>query len=571
MFLPATRDEMKKLGWKSLDVIIVTGDAYIDSPFAGAAVIGKYLLAAGFRVGIIAQPSTAPGAADIERLGEPELYWGVTAGSVDSMVANYTPLKKPRRSDDMTPGGTNGRRPDRATIAYSNLIRRHFKNTRPIVLGGVEASLRRIAHYDYWSDSVRRSVLFDAKADYLVYGMGERPARDLARCLRSGHDPRLIKGICHISKEIPDGFLELPSFEEASADRAKFIDMFNAFYENSDPLTASGLVQRHGDRFLVQNPPQANMTEEELDAVYDLDYEREAHPRDAGAGRIAALDTIRFSITTHRGCYGECNFCAIAVHQGTTVVSRSAASIVAEAEKIARMKDFKGYITDLGGPSANMYGIECAKKVSRGRCADRRCLFPEKCPAMKISHERQIELLKKVAAVPGVKKVFVGSGVRHDMVFEDAEFGRSYMERLVRFHVSGQLKLAPEHSEEAVLRAMGKPGTKHLKQFREEFFKISERAGKKQFLTYYLMAAHPGCGEKEMKKLRDFVVRELGARPEQVQIFTPTPSTYSTLMYYTGMDPFTEKRVYVDRSHEGRQRQKEIITGLKPGVFARKK
>jgi len=562
MFLPETRDEMKRLGWKSLDVIIVTGDAYIDSPYIGAAVIGKYLLASGFRVGIIAQPDPSF-PSDITRLGEPELFWGVTGGSIDSMVANYTPLKKPRKSDDLTPGGENCRRPDRAVIVYSNMIRRNFKNTKPIVLGGIEASLRRIAHYDYWSDTVRRSVLFDAKADYLVYGMGERSAREIALCLRSGHDPRTIPGICHIAKECPAGFVELPSYEEASSDRIKFIDMFDEFYRNNDPVTANGLVQRHGDRYLVQNPPQANMTPEELDAVHDLDFEREAHPLDAAKGRIAAQDTIRFSITTHRGCYGECNFCAIAVHQGATVISRSEGSILREAEKISKLKGFKGNITDLGGPSANMYGIECAKKLSRGKCRDKRCLFPEKCPTLIISHKKQIELLKKVSAIPGVKKVFVGSGVRHDMVFEDNEFGKSYLERLVNYHVSGQLKLAPEHSEESVLRAMGKPGIKYLKEFRAEFFKISERAGKKQFLTYYLIAAHPGCGEKEMKKLRNFVIKELGIRPEQVQIFTPTPSTYSTLMYYTGMDPVTRKWIYVERGHEGKETQKELITKLK--------
>ncbi|OQY07795.1 MAG: YgiQ family radical SAM protein [Desulfobacteraceae bacterium 4572_123] len=493
MFLPTTRTEMNRLGWEKADVILVTGDSYIDSPFMGIAVIGKVLAAAGFKVAVIAQPDVHSDK-DISRLGEPHLFWGISGGSIDSMVANYTALKKRRKKDDYTPGGSNTRRPDRAVIVYANQIRRYFKDTCPIVLGGIEASLRRIAHYDFWSNRVRRSILFDARADYLVYGMGEKAVVALCRHLRAGKNPKDIAGI-------------------------------------------------------------------ELDEVHDLDFERDLHPFYKKQGHVKALATIKFSLTTHRGCYGECNFCAIAVHQGRTIQWRSRRSILKEAELLSRYPDFKGYILDAGGPTANMYGYECTKKLKDGPCPDRRCLFPEICPVLKIDHGRQLALLREIRSIKGVKKVFVASGLRYDLLLADKKNGARYLNEIVIHHTSGQLKVAPEHSEESVLKKMGKCGRAPLVAFKDLFFKFTQDAGKQQFLSYYMIAAHPGCTEKDMKNLASFSTRELRIRPEQVQIFTPTPSTYSTLMYCTQMDPFTRERLFVEKNPGKKEYQKSIVTG----------
>lgn len=562
MFIPTTAEEVKALGWDALDVILVTGDSYIDSPYAGAAVIGKLLLQAGFRVGVIAQPDPAS-TADITRLGEARLFWGVTAGCVDSMVANYTALKKKRRSDDYTPGGQNTRRPDRASMVYTNIIRRAYKNTAPVVLGGIEASLRRVAHYDFWSDSLRRSLLFDAKANYLLYGMAEKAVLELAQALKSGQDGRTIRGLCYIGREKPQGYLEIPSYEAVVASKEAFIDMFNLFYQNNDPLTAKGLVQAHGERYLVQNPPQPVLGQAELDAVYALRYERAQHPYYERQGSVKALETIRFSIPTHRGCYGECNFCAIAVHEGRTVSWRSQPSILAEAREMTKHPLFKGYIFDVGGPTANMYGYECHKKISRGSCRKKRCLTPETCPLMKVDHSPQLSLLREIRHTPGVKKVFVASGIRPDLIQADQACGMEYLGEVVRHHVSGQMKIAPEHSEQRVLELMGKPGKASLVDFREQFNRLSQKAGKEQYLTYYLIAAHPGCTEGDMEKLKRFTSEKLKINPEQVQVFTPTPSTYSSLMYYTEMDPFTRQPVYVEKDPSRKERQKMIVVGKK--------
>ncbi|NTU43298.1 MAG: YgiQ family radical SAM protein [Nitrospirales bacterium] len=560
MFLPTTKDEMRERGWDSLDVILVTGDTYIDSPYIGAAVIGKVLTRAGYRVGIISQPDIKD-SDDIRRLGEPSLFWGITAGSVDSMVANFTALKKRRRSDDFTPGGENNRRPDRASIAYANLIRRHFKGSKPLVLGGIEASLRRISHYDYWEDGIRRSVLFDAKADILVYGMGEKTVLELARRLKTGEDFREIRGICYAAKEPKEGYFLLPSHDEVREDKEKFTEMFHLFYRNSDPLTAQGLCQKQDTRYLIQNPPPPSPTEVELDEIYDIFYEREVHPFYRKQGQVKAQETIRFSITTHRGCYGECNFCAIAVHQGRTISSRSATSILMEAEAITRLPGFKGNISDVGGPTANMYAIECGKKLTKGSCRNKRCLFPESCKQLRVDHTRQRDLLRRLREIPGIRKVFIGSGIRYDMVMEDRVCGNGYLRDVVANHVSGQLKIAPEHTEETVLRRMGKPSARQLIAFKEAFDRLNKEMGKKQFLTYYLIAAHPGCDDRAMEKLRAFTSRELRITPEQVQVFTPLPSTYSTVMYYTDKDPFTGERLFVEKDLRKKERQKEIVTG----------
>jgi len=569
MFLPTTIDEIKRLGWDELDIILVTGDSYIDSPFIGTAVIGKVLAHAGYRVGVIAQPDIS-GVDDIGRLGLPRLFWGVTAGSIDSMVANYTALKKPRKSDDYTPGGENTRRPDRATIVYSNLIRRYTKQVgrafnppshpTPIVLGGIEASLRRVAHYDFWEDAIRRSVLFDAKADYILYGMAEKAVLEFAAALRDGQDPHAIRGLCYIAKAPPEDYLELPAYETVAQDKAAFIEMFHRFYRNNDPISAHGLYQKHADRYLVQNPPALTETQAELDAIYALDFERRQHPFYEQQGKVRALETIGFSISTHRGCYGECNFCAISVHEGTTVRWRSQGSILAEAGRLAKHPDFKGYIQDLGGPTANMYGFECGRKLAKGICSAKRCVYPQICPLMKVNHQPQIDLLRKVRAIPGVKKVFVASGIRYDMLLCDQEHGDDYLREVIENHVSGQMKVAPEHTEEHVLALMGKPGRAGLLEFKTRFNDLNRLAGKRQFLTYYLIAAHPGCSEADMQRVRLFASQKLQIHPEQVQVFTPTPSTYSSLMYYTELDPFTGQTLFVEKDPRRKQRQKEIVT-----------
>ena len=558
MFLPTTPQELSQLGWDQLDVILVTGDSYIDSPYIGTAVIGNLLSKTGYRVGVIAQPDVHS-SQDICRLGEPRLFWGVTAGSIDSMVANYTALKKRRKSDDYTPGGINDRRPNRATIVYTNLIRRFYKNTPPIVLGGIEASLRRIAHYDFWSNRVRASLLFDAKADNILYGMAEKSVLELAEGLRAGNDVRGIRGLCYIARQEKDAYLELPSYEVVRNNNSAFIDMFHTFYQNNDPLSAQGLFQKHGDRFLIQNPPGSYLTQSELDDVYDLDFQRAQHPYYEEQGKVRALETIKFSIPTHRGCYGECNFCAIAVHEGRTVRWRSQQSIQNEARQLTRLPDFKGYILDVGGPTANMYGFECEKKLSQGSCPKKHCLYPQVCPLLKVDHGPQLELLKEIRRIEGVKKVFVASGIRYDMLLSDQKCGTQYLQEVVEHHVSGQMKVAPEHTQDGVLKHMGKPGTQSLLEFKDLFDSSTRAVGKKQFLTYYLIAAHPGCSEEDMKDLKRFATRRLKINPEQVQIFTPTPSTYSSLMYYTETDPFTREPIFVEKEPHKKERQKDIV------------
>ncbi|MGA2781491.1 MAG: YgiQ family radical SAM protein [Smithella sp.] len=560
MFLPTTTAELKKLKWDKLDVILVTGDAYIDSPFIGVSVIGRVLTNAGFRVGVIAQPDWQSNA-DICRLGEPDLFWGISGGCMDSMVANYTATKKKRLSDDLTAGGRNNRRPDRAVVVYANLIRQYFKNTKPMVLGGVEASLRRIAHYDFWSDSIRRSILFDARADVLVYGMAEKATLELARKLRDGRNIKDIRGICYISPTPPPDYIELPAYEKVVADKKNFRQMFNTFYQNNDPLTAQGLFQQHGPRYLVQNPPQPHLTAEELDKIYALDFARDVHPFYQAQGKVKAMETIKFSITSHRGCYGECNFCSIGLHEGRTIINRSEKSIIAEAQKLAALPDFKGYISDVGGSTANMYGIECQKKQMHGACKNKRCLYPHVCTGLKADHSRQINLLKSLRKIKGIKKVFVASGIRYDLLEADKKHCASYMQELVKHHISGQLKVAPEHIASNTLKLMGKPQAQSLLRFKRAFEETTKASGQQQFLTYYFIAAHPGCTEEDMRELKSFAGRELKTNPRQVQIFTPLPSTYSGVMYFTEIDPATGRKIFVEKKTEKKQRQKDIVVG----------
>lgn len=565
---------MRQLGWDRVDVILVSGDAYVDSPYSGTAVVGQVLLQHGFTVAVLSQPDVNDPAA-FKALGEPRLYWGVSAGCVDSMVANYTAAGRRRHQDDFTPGGENNRRPDRATIAYAQAIRAAFHPAKPIALGGIEASLRRVAHYDFWSDKVRRPVIADAKADILLYGMGEHAVVELATALRDGTDWHRMRGLCYLTSQAPTeeavgAFVTLPSFAEVSAKtdegRQAFLKAHRLFAANQDAVTAKTLVQGVDLRWLVHNPPSPPLESDELDAVHDIPYMLDAPPSIRAQGAIRALDTIRFAVTTHRGCYGNCRFCAIAVHQGRRVVSRSADSVVAEVERFTHHPKFRGTIADVGGPTANMYGFDCPRKAKAGACADRDCLFPSCCPALKPDHGPQLGLLRRLRALAGVKHVFVASGIRPDLVAADPRNGCEYVATLAKHHVSGQLKLAPEHVVEHVLAAMGKPGVKSLLAFKEQFDAASRKAGKAQFLTYYFIAAHPGCSESDMRALKTFALKHLKLNPEQVQIFTPTPLTAATAMYYTGLDPATGRKVFVARGLGAKQRQKDILTA-KTGNF----
>jgi len=558
-FLVTTRQEMDSRGWDYLDVILVSGDAYIDSPFIGVSMVGRILEREGYRVGMIGQPDIDSGE-DILRLGEPKLYWGVSGGSVDSMVSNYTATKKFRNSDDYTPGGKNNKRPDRATLVYCNLIRRNFKNTVPIVLGGIEASLRRITHYDYWSNKLRKPILFDSKADYMIYGMGEIALLELTDAIKNKKEPTDIRGVCYISKEPKLEYIQLPSHQECLDDKEKYIDMFDAFYDNNDPISANGLCEKVDSRYLIQNPPSDYLNEEEMDAHSALPFTRELHPYYKKDGEVKCLETIKFSIMTHHGCWGECNFCAIGVHQGRTIRTRSEESILKEAREFTTYNDFKGIISDVGGPTANMYGYECNKKLKLGTCDHQRCVDSRHlCSSMKVNHARNINLLRRVREVPGIKKAFIASGIRYDFITEDKLHGYSYLKELVKHHISGQMKVAPEHTQQHVLDLMGKPGKQTLVDFKKLYDKLNREEGKKQFLTYYLIAAHPGCEEKDMHELKRFTTEELKMNPEQAQVFTPTPSTYSAVMYYTELDPVTRKKIFVEKDMRRKEKQKEIV------------
>ncbi|WP_294892325.1 YgiQ family radical SAM protein [Sulfuricurvum sp. MLSB] len=557
-YLPTTREEMDARGWDRCDVILVSGDAYIDSPFIGVAVVGRILEREGYRVGVIGQPDIA--TDDIMRLGEPRLFWGVSGGSVDSMVANYTATKKFRKSDDYTPGGVNNARPDRAVLAYTNLIRKHFKNTVPIVLGGIEASLRRVTHYDYWTNKLRKPVLFDAKADYLIYGMGEGAIVELPKRLERGESPLDIRGLCYIAKAPVEDYLPLPSHQECLDNKERYIDLFDIFYDNNDPISAKGLCQEVDGRFSIQNPPADYLDEGEMDAVSALPFTRELHPYHRPNGAVKCLETIKFSIMTHQGCWGECNFCAIGVHQGRTIRTRSEESILNEATQFTEYKDFKGIISDVGGPTANMYGYECNKKLKHGTCDHQRCVDDTHlCKKMKVDHTRVINLLRRLREVRGIKKAFVASGVRYDLINEDKRQGYDYLKEMVRYHISGQMKVAPEHTSPHVLHLMNKPGKQTLVDFKKLYDRLNKEEGKNQFLTYYLIAAHPGCTEKDMHDLKRFTTQELKMNPEQAQVFTPTPGTYSAVMYYTEMDPQTRQKIFVEKDTARKEKQKQIV------------
>ena len=562
-FLPVNRGDMEKRGWDELDFLYISGDAYVDHPSFGHAIIMRVLEAAGYRVGIIAQPNWQ-GTKDFKRLGRPRLGVLVSAGNIDSMVNHYTVSKKRRSEELYSPGGKTGMRPDRATIVYCNRIREVFGDI-PILIGGVEASLRRFAHYDYWDDKVRRSILLDSRADILMYGMGERQIVEIADCLASGMDVKditYIKGTCYLSDtdDIYDS-VKIPSFEECVESKKAYAEATRLQYLEQNPYRGKTVVQAHGDKFLVQNPPQEPLSREELDRTYDLHYMKNYHPMYEKHGGIPAISEVKFSLASSRGCFGSCNFCALAFHQGRIVTSRSQESLVKEATEMTKMPDFKGYIHDVGGPTANFRFPACKKQLTVGACKDRQCLYPTPCKNMEISHKEYGELLAKLRNIPGVKKVFIRSGIRFDYLINDKD--DKFFYDLCRHHVSGQLKVAPEHISDNVLKYMGKPSNDVYRRFSEKYKKINEQLGKKQYLVPYLMSSHPGSTLRDAIHLAVYL-RENGINPQQVQDFYPTPGTISTCMFYTGIDPMTGKSVYVPKDAKEKAMQRALLQFNKP-------
>ena len=552
---------MLERGWDELDFVYVSGDAYVDHPSFGMAIITRLLEAHGYRVGVIAQPDWRD-PASVTTLGEPRLGFLVSAGNMDSMVNHFTVAKKRRRSDAYSPGGKAGLRPDHACVVYGNLIRRTYKKT-PVILGGIEASLRRLAHYDYWSDSLKRSILLDSGADLISYGMGERSIIEIADALASGlsvHDLSFIDGTVYKARSLdhlPDDAVVLPSFEAMQSDSRKYATSFAIQHENLNPFSAHILVEEYPhDVFVVQNPPSKPLSMSEMDAVYALPFARDAHPSYAQAGGVPALSEVRFSLTSNRGCMGDCSFCALNFHQGRIIQARSHESLLAEAKLMTEDPAFKGYIHDVGGPTANFRVPACAKQLKHGACVDRRCLSPTPCPNLRVTHDDYLALLRKLRALPGVKKVFIRSGLRFDYMLLDDD--PSFMRELVRHHVSGQLRVAPEHASSAVLDVMGKPPIGVFKRFDAEFKRLNRKYGLKQYLVAYLMSSHPGATLADAVELAEFV-RDMGYNPEQVQDFYPTPSTISTCMYYTGLDPRTMQPVYVAKSPHDKAMQRALI------------
>lgn len=547
LFLPVKKEDLAARGWDGLDIILVTGDAYVDHPSFAMAILGRVLESKGYRVGIIAQPDWTS-LKDFQKLGRPRLYFGVSAGNLDSLVSNYTPNKKKRRSDAYSPGGKAGCRPDRATIVYANRLHEAYPGV-PIVIGGIEASLRRFAHYDYWSDKVRRSLLFDAKADLLLYGMGERQVVRLAELLAKGVPMKKItdiRGSVYKAKELPDDCLILPSYEEVKADKASYAKAVKLQYLNQNPFIGKRLAQKHGDQFLIQNIPDKPLSTEELDKVYELPYQRDYHP-DYEA-EVPAIREVKFSLLSQRGCFGGCAFCAITHHQGRMIQARSAESLLREAKILTELPDFKGIIHDVGGPTANFRHLACPKQEKHGACVGKECLYPAPCPNLEVDHSEYFALLKKIRSLPKVKKVFIRSGIRYDYLLEDKRFFK-YLEELCKHYVSGQLKVAPEHIAPNALAMMHKSGRRVFDRFRECYEAMNKKLGKKQYLVPYFMSSHPGCTLKDAVLLAEYI-RDLHYQPEQVQDFTPTPGSLSTCMYYTGLDPLTGKKVHVPDEKE---------------------
>ncbi len=574
-FLPLSKAEFEaRYGSGALpDFIIVSGDAYVDHPSFGTALIGRLLESEGYKVAVIAQPDWKK-PDDFARFGRPRLAFLVTAGNIDSMVANYSASRRPRREDDYSPGGAPGRRPDRALIVYTSRIRQAFKGVT-VVLGGIEASLRGLSHYDYWSDSIRRSVLLDAKADYLLYGMSEKSIIELAEALRRSADhgtvmePEKIRGLvwsrsASVSGTGDDGMIPargLPSHEELLADRRRYADHFALQMKNADPFSARPLEEPCGGRIIVRNPPPMPLSSAELDRIYELPYLRRAHPSYDAAGGVPGLKEVQFSLISSRGCYGGCSFCALTFHQGRIITARSHESLLREARILTADPDFKGYIHDVGGPTANFRAPACDAQLKRGACTDKQCLFPGPCRSLKVDHSDYLSLLRKLRALGGVKKVFIRSGIRYDYLLQDGN--REFLSELVRHHISGQLKVAPEHAGPKTLAAMGKPPITVYERFSELFYKETEKAGKKQYLIPYLIAGHPGSDLAEAVELALFL-KKSGFIPDQVQDFYPTPGTVSTCMYATGIDPRSMEPVYVPKSDKERNLQRALLQFNKP-------
>ena len=566
-YLPITKEEMAAYGWDCPDIIIVSGDAYVDHPSFGTAIISRVLQNAGFSVCIIPQPKTD---ADYMRFGKPKLAFFVNGGNIDSMVAHYTAAKKRRSDDAYTPGGKAGARPDRATIVYSNKIRELYGNI-PIAIGGVEASLRRFAHYDYWDDLVRPSILIDSKADLLMFGMGEKHAVEIAERLKNGESVSSltnILGTCYKVKATDYDWrpcAECPSFEvvkEPTISGKKQYAISTKIQQNEhDAARGRTVIQKHGEYIIVQNPPMPPLSTEELDAVYDLPFTRNYHPSYEKMGGVPAITEVKFSLAHNRGCFGACNFCSIAYHQGRQIATRSHESVLREAEKLTKLPDFKGYIHDVGGPTANFRFPSCEKQLKSGLCAGKKCLAPKPCPNLTVDHSDYLELLRKIRKVKGIKKVFIRSGIRFDYLIEDKD--DEFFKELVTHHISGQLKVAPEHCSAQVLSAMGKPEIETYIRFKKRFYELTKSINKEQFLVPYLMSSHPGSTIKDAIELSLFLKKE-GLRPEQVQDFYPTPGTVSTCMYYTGLDPFTMKEIYTAKTPEEKAEQRALLQYFLP-------
>ena len=563
-FLPITKQEMLERGWESCDFVYVIGDAYVDHHSFGHAIISRILESHGYSVGIISQPDWR-NPKSIDGFGRPRLGFLVSGGNMDSMVNHYSVTKHKRKTDAFTPGGVMGKRPDYATIVYCNLIRQTYKDV-PILIGGIEASLRRLGHYDYWSESMKRSILLDSQADILMYGMGEKSIVELADALNAGMEAKditYIDGTVYKTTELDESLptILLPSFEEVKANKKKYAESFKIQYGNCDPFTAKRLVEPYGKEYVVQNPPQKPLTTEEMDAVYELPYERTWHPSYAKIGGVPAIEEVQFSLVSNRGCFGACSFCALTFHQGRIIQTRSHESILREAEIMVKEKNFKGYIHDVGGPTANFRHPACEKQLSKGACGGRQCLYPTPCKNMKADHSDYIALLRKLRKIPGVKKVFVRSGIRFDYLLADKK--DTFFKELVQFHISGQLKVAPEHVSDAVLSRMGKPRNEVYNKFVDKYFALNKQYGMNQYLVPYLMSSHPGSTMKEAVELAEYI-RDMGYNPEQVQDFYPTPSTLSTVMYYTGLDPRTMDRVYVPTDPHEKAMQRALIQYRNP-------
>lgn len=567
-FLPISIKDMKNQGITQLDFVYVIGDAYVDHPSFGHAIISRILEAHGYSVGIISQPDWKD-ENSITIFGKPRLAFLVSGGNMDSMVNHYFVSGKRRPTDAYTPGGVMGKRPDHATVVYGNLIRKVYKEV-PIVIGGIEASLRRLAHYDYWSNSFKRSILLDSQADLLSYGMGEKSIIAIAEALDSGiavRDITFIPGTVYRTKDISgicDGIV-LPSYDDMKTQPEKYAESFRIQYQNTDPFTGKALIEAYPNGiYAVQNPPQPPLSMQEMDDIYELPYMRTYHPIYEALGGVPAITEIKFSLVSNRGCFGGCNFCALTFHQGRTVQVRSHESILREAELMTTDPDFKGYIHDVGGPTANFRHPSCKKQLTKGVCKDRQCLFPAPCPNLEVDHSDYLALLRKLRALPGVKKVFIRSGIRFDYLMADPD--DTFFRELVEHHVSGQLKVAPEHISDAVLTLLGKPKKAVYEAFVKKYTKLNERLGKKQFLVPYLMSSHPGSTLKEAIELAEYL-RDLGYMPEQVQDFYPTPSTVSTVMYYTGIDPRNGRKVYVCRNPHEKAMQRALIQYRNPNNY----